>query len=44
MAGVYDAIRIFALEHKDCGELRGNARADHTRGIRGRGVSCSGGA
>ncbi|HKW92755.1 MAG TPA: hypothetical protein VJX92_12710 [Methylomirabilota bacterium] len=25
MAGVYDAIRIFALEHKGCGELRGDA-------------------
>jgi hypothetical protein len=25
MAGVYDAIRIFALEHRGCGELRYDA-------------------
>ena len=25
MAGVYDAIRVFALEHRSCGGLRGNA-------------------
>ena len=25
MAGVYDAIRVFALEHRSCGELRGDA-------------------
>ena len=25
MAGVYDAIRIFALEHRSCGELRYDA-------------------
>ncbi len=25
MAGVYDAIRVFALEHRGCGELRYDA-------------------
>ena len=25
MAGVYDAIRIFALEHRGCGDLRYDA-------------------
>jgi hypothetical protein len=25
MAGVYDAIRVLALEHRGCGELRGDA-------------------
>jgi len=25
MAGVYDAIRVFVLEHRGCGELRGDA-------------------
>ncbi len=25
MAGVYDAIRVFALEHRGCGELLGDA-------------------
>jgi len=28
MAGVYGAIRVFALKHKGCGQLRGDA-ADH---------------
>ena len=26
MAGVYDAIKIFALEHRGCGELRYDAQ------------------
>ncbi|HKX02190.1 MAG TPA: hypothetical protein VJX71_06805 [Methylomirabilota bacterium] len=25
MADVYDAIRVFVLEHRGCGELRGDA-------------------
>ena len=38
MAGVYGAIRIFALEHKGCGDLRGDAEPLTPEGLRGVGV------
>ena len=43
MAGVYDAIRVFALEHKGCGELGGDAEPLTPEGYEVW-VSCSCGA